>query len=242
MIVPTDISPIDYLKESNEFIFVTAEFILRVNYESKYFDLETPEKLVYRRSFEFIKEPSEDFEIIDFGIVEWIRSAVKWNKTKSSVQDHSKHYSVEVEGIIYEGIFNSKNSDITIRIPEKTIICKRESITTDFPEIQHMEYGQLISRITTNIIQKMQRLNQEERVTYHPSLPLEFRPKSITIGENSYGFDYLTDSDLALLMIPFREIKANLLLIETDAPELAELHQGMLYDVIRDVVYENTTI
>jgi hypothetical protein len=42
--------------------------------------------------------------------------------------------------------------------------------------------------------------------------------------------------------ITFREIKANLLLIETDAPELAELHQGMLYDVIRDVVYENTTI
>jgi|GEM_PF-2468164 len=239
MIIPTDISPIDYTKSNNEFIFIIAEYILRVNYESKYFELETPNKLAFRRSFDFIKNPTEEFETIDFGIVDWIKQAIKWNKTKSAEKGRFVNYSVEVEGIIYEGIFNTKTSDITIRIPERTIITKRESITTDFPEIQFIEHGQLITSISTDIVSKMQLSNQKEsKQTF--KLPLEFKPKSITIGDNIYLFDYLIGCDIALLVTPYREIQANLLLLETDAPELTELHKGMLCDVIRSVVYEKS--
>jgi len=67
-----------------------------------------------------------------------------------------------------------------------------------------------------------------------------FKPEPIVIGDNRYEFDYLEDLDVALLVIPNREIQVNLLLIETDAPEWAELHQGMFYDMIRSVVYEKS--
>lgn len=241
MIVPTDISPIDYQKETNEFIFVTAEFILRVNYQSKYIQLETPNKLAFMRSFDFIKKPTEEFETIEFGVVEWIRSAIAWDKKKSKPKDRSKPYSFQVEGITYSGTFNPRTNNITIRLPEKTIVCKRDSITTDFPEVQYMEHGQLVTKITTNIISKIQRSKNEVKTKHNQNLPLEFKPETITAGENTYKFAYLIDRDLALLMIPAREIQANLLLIETDAPELSELHKGMLYDLLRSIVYEKSS-
>ena len=69
------------------------------------------------------------------------------------------------------------------------------------------------------------------------NLPIVFSPKSILIDENKYEFDYIAVLDLALLAIPKRELQANLLLIESELPELAEMHEGMMYDVIRSALY-----
>jgi hypothetical protein len=241
MIVPNDVVPIDYLKDTNEFIFVTAEYVLRVNYENRVFELQTPDKLAFNEDFDFVKTPPEYFEVIDFGLVEWIRKALVWNKSKTPPKDSSKPFSFEVDGLIYEGMFNTKTSEISLRIPGKTLICKRDSIVTDFPMVQFIDHGQLVSKVTTSIISKMKHSEQIDSTVYPPSLPIVFRPESIIIDDNTYGFDYLVEVDMVLLEIPYREIQANILTIETDAPELAELHNGMLYDVIRAVVYENDT-
>ena len=240
MIVPTDINPIDYLKDSNEFVFVTAEFILKVNYEDQVFELQTPDKLSYYEPFELLKSPPEWLDIIDFGIVEWISKAVNWNDKQLLPPDTSKPFSFEVDGLIYEGMFNAKTSEISLRIPGSTILCKRDSIVSDFPMLQFIDHGRLISKLTTSIISKMKRSKQADKTSYPPSLPIVFRPESIIIDDNTYGFDYLIEVDIVLLEIPYREIQANLLLIETDAPELAEMHDGMLCDVIRAVVYEKS--
>ena len=241
MIVPDLITPIDFDKNTNEFIFILENYILRINYEDKLFELQTPNQLAYNESFEFIKSPPEWFDtIIDFGLVEWIRKAIAWNKTKSQPQDITKPFSFKVEGIIYTGTFNPRTNELSLSIPSKTIICRRDSITTDFPEIQFIENGELITKVTDIIIDKIKSGSSKKDLDYPPSLPLVFRPETIIAGYRMFDFDYNVELDLALLMIPDREIQANLLTIETDARELAELHQGMLCDVIRSVVYEKS--
>ena len=240
MIIPTDIRPIDYLKGSNEYIFVTAGFILRVNYVDRHFELETPNKLAYYESFELLKSPPEWFETIDFGIVDWIRGAVNWNSEQPLPENNTIPFSFVVEGVVYRGAFNPRTNNISLWVPAKTIICRRDAITTEFPEIQFMDRGELISKVTDIIIDKIKSEQSSENADYPPALPLVFRPETIVAGYRMYDFDYNAELDLALLIISEREIQANLLTIETDALELAELHQGMLYDTIRSVVYEKS--
>lgn len=240
MIVPTNISPIDYLERSNEFIFVTAQFILRVNYESRHFELETPNETSYHNSFEYIEAPSEEFETLDFGLIKWIKLAINWDKSKALPNNNLKLFSFEVEGITYKVKFNARTHDIILKIKGKTIFCKRDLLTDEFPELQYIEFGRLITEITTLVVNKMLKQKKETKELSASNLPLELNLETIQIEDNTYKFDYLADFDLVLLSIPTREIQANLLLIETDAPELAELHQGMLYDMIRSVVYEKS--
>ncbi len=240
MIIPTDISPIDFLKDSNEFIFVTAGYVLRVNYVDQYFELETPDKLAYHENFDLLKSPPEWFETIEFGVVEWIRIAINWSEEQPHPKDSREPFSFKVEGVVYKGLFNPRTKELSLSIPNKTIICRRDSITTDFPELQFMENGELITKVTDIIINKIKSGSSKEDLDYPPSLPLVFRPETIIAGYRMFDFDYKVELDLALLIIPEREIQANLLTIETDALELAELHQGMLYDMIRSVVYEKS--
>ena len=240
MIVPADISPIDYLKYSNEYIFVTAGFIVRVNYLSRYFELETPDKISYHEDFEFLKSPPEWFETIDFGIVEWIRIAVNWNDNKPLTTNERKSFFFEVEGARYEGWFNPSTNAISLIVPGKTIVCRRDTLTTDFPDVQFMEKGELISKVTNIIIDKIKSGKLPENVNQSFEFPFVFNPTTIIVGYRMYDFDYNVNLDLALLIIPERQIQANLLLIETDAPELTEMHDGMLCDIIRSVVYEKS--
>lgn len=240
MIIPTDIRPIDYLNGSNQFIFVTAEFILRVNYVDRYFELETPDNLSYHEKFEVLNSPPEWIETIDFGIVEWIRAAVNWNSEQPLPENNSVPFSFEVEGVVYRGVFNPRTNNLSLWVPAKTIVCRRDAITTEFPEIQFMDRGELISKVTDIIIDKIKSDQPSENADFPPVLPLVFRPTSFVAGYRMYDFDYNVELDLALLIIPEREIQANLLTIETDALELAELHQGMLFDMIRSVVYEKS--
>lgn len=240
MIIPADIRPIDYLKASNEYIFITAEFILRVNYDSRYFELETPDRRSYHENFELLKSPPEWFETIEFGVVEWIRTAINWNSEQPLPKNNFVPFSFKVEGVVYSGAFNPRTNNLSLWIPAKTIVCRRDAITTEFPEIQFMDKGELISKVTDIIIDKIKTGQPSENADYPPALPLVFRPATFVAGYRMYDFDYNVDLDLALLIIPEREIQANLLTIETDALELAELHEGMLYDMIRSVVYEKS--
>lgn len=240
MIIPTDIRPIDYLKGSNEYIFVTAGFILRVNYVDRHFELETPNKLAYYENFDLLKSPPEWLETIDFGIVDWIRAAINWNSEQPLPENNTVPFSFKVEGVVYSGTFNPRTNNLSLWIPGKTIICKRDAITTEFPEIQFMDRGELISKVTDIIINKIKAGQPSENADYPPALPLVFRTTSFVAGYRMYDFDYNVELDLALLIIPEREVQANLLTIETDALELAELHQGMLFDMIRSVVYEKS--
>lgn len=240
MIIPTDIRPIDYLKGSNEYIFVTAGFILRVNYVDRHFELETPNKLAYYENFDLLKSPPEWFETIDFGIVDWIRAAINWNSEQPLPENNTVPFSFKVEGVVYSGTFNPRTNNLSLWIPAKTIVCRRDAITTEFPEIQFLDRGELISKVTDIIIDKIKSDQSSENADYPPVLPLVFRPETIVAGYRMYDFDYNAELDLALLILPEREVQANLLTIETDALELAELHQGMLYDMIRSVVYEKS--
>lgn len=240
MIIPTDIRPIDYLKGSNEFIFVTAGFILRVNYDSRYFELETPDRRSYHENFDLLKSPPIWFDTIDFGLADWVRAAVNWNSEQPLPENNTVPFSFEVEGVIYRGSFYPRTNNLSLWIPGKTIVCRRDAITTEFPEIQFMDRGELISKVTDIIIDKIKSDQSSENADYPTVLPLVFRPETFVAGYRMYDFDYNVDLDLALLIIPEREIQANLLTIETDALELAELHEGMLYDMIRSVVYEKS--
>tara|TARA_R110001592_G_scaffold88299_10_gene260063 strand:- start:295 stop:1026 length:732 start_codon:yes stop_codon:yes gene_type:complete len=240
MIVPNEIAPVDYDKLSNEFIFVLEDYILRVNYEDKVFMLETPTQLAYNEDFDFVKTPPSFFDTMDFGLVEWIRKAIVWNTTKSQPKDQSNPFSFKVEGIIYTGTFNVRTNDIKLNIPGRTIICDRESITTDFPEVQFMEHGQLITIIGNIVVENMLKCKTESCQNLDFRSPMVFNPEPIVIGDNTYKFDHLTKLDLVLLMIPDRTIQTNMLIIQTDAPELAVLNQEMLIDVIRDVVYKKS--
>lgn len=236
MIVPNEIAPVDYDKLSNEFIFVLEDYILRVNYEDKVFMLETPNQLAYNEDFDFIKSPPEWFEVIAIGLTEWVRLAMKWNTTKSKPSNITKPFSFKVEGITYTGTFNARTNDIKLNIPGRTIICYRESITTDFPEIQYNEHGQLITIISNIVVENMLKCKTESYPKKALVAPIVFNPKPIAIDNNTYEFDHLKELDLILLRIPDRIIHTNMLTIELDAPELAVLHQEMLIDVIRDVI------
>lgn len=240
MIVPNEITPIDYDKLSNEFIFVLEDFILRVNYESKLFMLETPNQLAYNEDFDFIKSPPEWFEVIAFGLVEWIQLALKWNTTKSQPKDQSNPFSFDVEGIKYTGTFNPKTNDLSLNMPGRTIICNRDAITTSFPELQYTEHGKLITIISSIVVENMLKCKTESCPKKALVAPIVFNPEPIVIDNNIYEFDHLKEFDLVLLRIPDRTIQTNMLIIQTDAPELAEMHQGMLIDVIRDIVYEKS--
>jgi len=237
MIVPDLITPIDFDKNTNEFIFILENYILRINYEDKLFELQTPNQLAYNESFEFIKSPPEWFETIDCGLVEWIRKALEWNKNKSQPQDVTKPFSFKTEGKIYTGVFNPKTNDLSLNIPGMTIISKRDAITTDFPALQYTDHGQLLTTISNIIVGNVLKLETKEPPSKELVPPIVFNTQPIVICGNTYEFDYLSEFDIILLKMPDRTIQTNMHNIEIEALELAEMHQGMLIDVIRDVVY-----
>ena len=235
MIVPNVIAPVAFDKYANDFIYTLENFILRINYQEEVFEVQTPNQIAYNEDFDF-----EWFEVIEFGLVEWVRKAIKWNTTKSKPKDQSQPFSFKVEGITYTGTFNERTNDLTLNILGRTIICNRESITTDFPELQYTEHGQLITSISSIIVGNMLKCKTEPSPNKKIATPIVFKPKPIVIGDNTYGFDHLFELDLVLIKEPDRTIQTNMLTIELDAPELAVLHQEMLIDVIRDVVYEKS--
>ena len=236
MIVPTNVTPINYLKKTNEFVFITARYVLRINFEVQYFELQLPNNVIIRHDFEFIKSPTEEFETIDIGIAEWVEAAIKWNE--SAIQPKgSKSFAFEMYEIQYTGVFNLQTNEIKIVIPGRTITCKREALATDYPEIQFVEFGQLITEITTQVVRKVRKAKNKIADNSEVSLPNEFKPESFMIGGNKFEFDYLEVCDSLLLVIPDREILANLLLLEMEVPEFTEMYDGAFCDVIRSVIY-----
>ena len=239
MIVPQEISPIDYLKDSNEFIFTLEDFILRINYQEKVFELVTPDNIAYNENFNFIKSPPEYFEVIDFGLVEWIRKAINWSRIKPKPVDKYKTHKVEIEGKTYTIRYNPSNDSAIIYMPGRSILTNYNCFLLDFPEIQFIDHGELISVISTHVFSEVQGLEIQFSKLRKFYTPIELNPKTIETSQNSYEYDYLIDYDLIFLKIPNRQIHTNMLTITKDVPELAEMHQGMMIDVIRDVVYNS---
>ncbi|MBI2279159.1 MAG: hypothetical protein HYU68_00475 [Bacteroidetes bacterium] len=234
------VAPIDYISTSNEFIFLKDDYILRVNFEAKTFQLNMPDRIAYDENFEFIQSPPAWFEDkIDYYIIEWAQNAIKWNDQTIRNSRHIVKTSVEVDEIVYHVEFNTKTNDLSIEIPGKTIISHPNSLFYDFPEFQFMDNGELITLLTAEIYYQAQGLDlKPSRRKFYA--PISFQPKKITTSRNKYKFEYKLENDLIFLEIPTRQLHTNMLTIELSSTELTKMHDGKLIDVIRNVVHEQS--
>ncbi len=111
MIVPTTISPIDYLKDTNEYVFYLEDFILKIDNTNQRFELMTTDDLAYFENFDFIKNPPEWFEVIDPGLVGWIRKAINWHELVLRNDDQYTNHKLDIDGIAYEFDYNSRTRE-----------------------------------------------------------------------------------------------------------------------------------
>ncbi len=236
------VAPIDYISTSNEFIFLKDDYTLRVNFEEKTFELQTPENIVYDEAFTLLESPPEWFESkIDFEIIEWIQNAIKWNDQTLRNSRHIVKTTVEVDEIVYHVEFNSKTNDLSVEIPGKTIISHPNSLFYNFPEFQFMDNGgELITKLTFEMFYLTQGLyiTPSDRRIFNA--PITFTPKKVSTSLYNYQFEYKLDYDLIFLGIPTRQIHTNMLTIELGSTELTKMHDGKLIDAIRNVVHEQS--
>lgn len=238
MIVPKEIAPIDYNKNTNDFIFTLDNFLLFINYETETFSLQRPDNIAYNESFDILKSPPKWFDDIEFGVVDWVKKAIKWNDQTFRNDRHLVKTSVEVDEIVYHVEFNTKTNDLSIEIPSKTIISHPNSLFYDFPEFQFMDNGELITLLTAEIFYKAQGLDVKPSDRRKFYAPIAFQPKKISTSQYNYKFEYKLDYDLILLEIPTRKIHINMLTIEWGSTELTKMHDGKMIDAIRNVVHD----
>ena len=234
MIVPKEIAPVDYYNK--KFIFLLENFILSIDYEAETFELQTPENIAYNESFSIVKSTPEWFEDIEFGVVDWIKKAIDWNNHALKTDRQIIKTSIDVEGTVYHIEYNNKNQDLTVGIPAKTIITHQNCLLLDFPEIQHIDNGELISIITTHVFGYIQGLDIQFSDNRKFYTPVQFTPKKICTSQYNYMFDYKPQDDLILLAMPTRQIHTNMITIELGSPELAVMHHGKMIEAIRNVV------
>ena len=181
----------------------------------------------------------EQYENMDDGVVEWIRKAIKWNELKLRNKSYYSYHQLELDGCMYEIQYNSLNDELVIANYERVIITQRRHLVTDFPEIQFVQNGLLLTEITeyitrtypNGIIEKMQAVNVE--------VPATFIPYRVDIDGNWYEMSFRAKDDMLYVRLPKREIFTNLLEMEKDAPELAETHDSEIYGRIRELVVSN---
>lgn len=236
MIVPKEVAPIDFY--NNRFIFLLDNFILSINYETETFELQTPENIAYNEAFSIVESVPKWFEDIEFGIVDWIKLAINWNNHSLKTDKQIIKTSVEVEGTVYHAEYNNKNQDLKVEVPAMTIITHQNCLLLDYPEIQHIDNGELISIITTHVFGFIQGLDIQFSDNRKFYTPVQFIPKKISTSQYNYMFDYKFEDDLIYLGIPTRQLQTNMLTIQFDSPELAVMHHGKMIEAIRNVVYE----
>ena len=232
-----DIAPVDYSRESNEFVFTLEDYILRVNYNKKTFQLITPENIAYDEAFDFMEEPADWFQI-DYNIEEWIRKALKWNRPRIKVDNYNLH-EINIGGRKFTVGHNPKNQDLVIHIPEQVVITTYQSIMEEEPELEFLKYidhGELITQVTNHVFTEMQGLDILDRANKRVDSPLTFNPKKIETSQNTYEYD-LVEQRVVYIRIADRKLHTNILTMELGAPELA-LYDQNVYENIRNMVAE----
>lgn len=239
MIAPKEIAPIDYNKNTNDFIFTLDNFLLFINYETETFSLQRPDNIAYNESFDILKSPPKWFDDIEFGVVDWVKRAIKWDDQTIRNSRHIVKTSVEVDEIMYHVEFNTKTNDISVEIPGKTIISHPNSLFYDFPEFKYMDNGgELITKLTFEMFYLTQGLEKKPDDHRKFSAPITFTPKKISTSQYNYKFEYKLDYNLIFLEIPKRQlhIHTNMLTLELGPTELTKMHDGKLIEAIRNVV------
>jgi len=239
MIVPKEIAPVDYNKNTNQFIFLLDNFILSINYEAETFELQNTENIVYNEVFSLVETPPKWFEEIEFGVVDWVKKAIDWN---NQVQKKGKliKTTISADGVVYILEYNPSNFDFSLEIPGKTIISHPNSLFYDFPEFKLMDDGELISLLTAEICYQTQGLDLKPSDRRIFNAPITFHPKKVSTSRYNYGFEFLMDYDLLFLEIPTRQIQTNMFSVELGLQELLKMHNGKLIEAIKNFVNEQS--
>lgn len=225
MVVPEKVSPVDYLLSSNEYVFLINDFTLKVNYTTKMFELISNYEISFTEPFSLIENPEEWFEIIDFGIVDWIRLAINWK------MDFEFKFKLEKQQ--YYIAHNSNNNELLFQMESRTITSARDELTTKHPELQYWEGkdGHFITKITDFIIDETNNKTEKTTATQNGYIF-----KHLVINQNFYKVGYSKEFDRILLFVPKLSFYGNLLHIEKDMPWISEMYSGAIYDIIRDVL------
>jgi hypothetical protein len=226
MVVPKEISPIDYFDLTNEYGFMINDFALRVNYTTKVFELLVNYETSYTESFSIVEFPPEWLEVIDFGLVDWIRLALKW-KMDFAIQ-------FKLENQLYSIEYNTRNHELLFQVEGRTISTARNSLTTVYPELQYWEEGKLLTKITDFVIDEIcnNENNEEKPVATQGGLKFKY----LVVNQNYYEIGYSKEFDRILLIVPKQSLYGNLLHIEKDLPWISEMNSGAMYDIIRDTI------
>lgn len=224
MVVPKEVSPIDYIE--NEYIFTINEFALRVNYSTKVFELLVNYEISYTEPFSIVDSPPEWLDILDFGLIEYIRLVLKWK------MDFAIKFKLEDQLCFIE--YNTKNHELLFQMESRTISTPRDSLTTIYPELQYWEgkNGQLITKITDFVIEEINNNEEKPEATQNG-----YRFKYLVVNQNYYQIGYSKEFDRILLIVPKLSLYGNLLHIEKDLPWISEMNSGAMYDIIRDTIF-----
>lgn len=233
MVVPEKVSPVDYLLSSNEYVFLMNDFTLKVNYTTKMFELISNHKISFTEPFSLVETPEEWFEIIDFGIVDWIRLAINWKM--------DFEFTFKLEKQQYYIAHNSNNNELLLQMENRTISKARDELTTDYPELQYWEGGKLLTKITDFVLDelcnKLDYVLSDNQIKQKPfATQIGYTFKQLAINQNFYKIGYSKEFDRILLFVPKLSLYGNLLHIEKDMPWISEMHSGAMYDIIRDVL------
>ena len=223
MVVPVKVSPVDYLLNSNEYVFLINDFTLKVNYSAKIFELISNYEISFTEPFSLIDNPEEWFEILDFGIVDWIRLAINWK------MDFEFKFKLEKQQYWIE--HNSNNNELLFQMEASTITSDRDRLTTDNPELQFWEGGELLTKISDFVIEETSNKLKKVIATQNG-----YTYKHLVINQNFYEIGYSKEFDRILLFVPKLSFYGNLLHIEKDMPWISEMYSGAIYDIIRDVL------
>lgn len=223
MVVPVKVSPVDYLLSSNEYVFLINDFTLKVNYTTKMFELISNYEFSFTEPFSLIESPEEWFEIIDFGIVDWIRLAINWK------MDFEFKFKLEKQQYWIE--HNSNNNELLFQMGARAISSDRDRLTTNNPELQFWEGGKLLTKISDFVIEET---NSKPKKALSTQNGYVF--KHFVINQNFYKMGYSKEFDRILLFVPKLSFYGNLLHIEKDLPWISEMYSGAIYDIIRDVL------
>lgn len=233
MVVPKEVSPVDYLQNTNEYVFLINDFILKVNYQNKLFEVVTGNKQAFTESFTTVDNPPEWLDILDFGLVDYLKLVLKWK------MDFEIKFKLEDQ--LYYLAYNTTNHELLFQMESRTISTARDSLTTIHPEFQYWEDGKLLTKITDFVLDELcDRLdhlcnnNQIEPKNFATQKGYNY--SLLTINQNSYEIGYSKEFDKIILIVPKLSFYTNLLYLEKDLTWISEMNSGAMFDIIRDTI------
>lgn len=152
-------------------------------------------------------------------------------KDTFDIEDRIPCWDVFIDNISYHIEYDINNEILYLYIPQTFIICSAQKLATSYPELMCLDRGLLYVEILRFIDSQ-----SPIKSSKNDSTGLRYAPQPISPIEDVYQIAYDKRTDILYMLLPSRNLHIDFTTALILYPDLEQMHQGILWDVVCDFI------